>query len=346
MKASSQLVYLTTWLVAATWAAPGRATLVAHYDFNSQTAQDNTVNGNDGTVGAGMSFSNSSPFADGFALQGSGAAGSSGLVDVPNSPSLQGIDDQLTISLWINADSSANANWFRYLRKGDETSASQSWMLNRHSSTQDVNIRIDTAGTGGAHNQNRANASNVVLDGTWRHMAYILDNGSITEITDGVVTASQTYNHGGGFSNTEPLLIAGRGSSNIVGLLDDIGIWDSTLDTGGPLSNSVARAQSIFHLAMKPGLNYDLGEVLQLHDALDAGTPEVVIDGLTWMLVDDGSIGTPEGQVVDTIFNGTPGLSLNLGSGNGFISFVPEPSTGLLFLGGGTALLRMRRRRR
>ena len=212
-------------------ALPAEAGLIAHYGFDDDTATDLSGNANHGTVGSALAFSSSTPTGSGKSLLATGVSGSTGIVTVPTSPSLETIDDELTVAFWMSAVTGDNANWVRIIRRGNEANGAQSWLVNRNSSGNDVLIRIDTTGPGGAFNQNRGGGvGGGVFSDTWRHLAYTLDNGVWEEYVDGALAGTGTYAHGNGFGNTQPLLFAGRGSPNFVGLLDDVAVWSEALE--------------------------------------------------------------------------------------------------------------------
>ena len=112
-------------------------------------------------------------------------------------------------------------------------------------------MRVDTSGAGGVFNQNRGRNASVILDGAWHQMVFTLDNGNWAEYLDGTFVQGGTYNHGGGLFNNQPLLIGGRGSPNMNGNLDDLGVFNQALTAG--------QALSIHPFATEASLLYDLG---------------------------------------------------------------------------------------
>ena len=292
------------------------AELVAYYNFDSSDATDQTANGNHGAVGANISFTGTTPFGGGQALVAPGASGATDIVAVPNAPSLEGITHQLTLSLWLHADAAQNVDWFRFMRKGDEGNPGKSWMLNRNSNTQDVNMRIDTNdGAAGQFNQNVGGDSDAVLDGQWHHLIYTVNNGAWAEYLDGQASGSGTYVHGNGFSNTAPMLIGGRGNPNMNGMMDDVAVFDHAISLG--------EARSVQQFAVESALAYDLGKVNQLFE-LGLGQ-QALINGRTWTGV-DGLVGA-EGSL-EGVWNQ---FAINFGGGMGVAS-IPEPSSGVLLV--------------
>jgi hypothetical protein len=306
------------------------AALVAYYNFNegSGTAvNDSSGNANNGTLGVGAGFSSDSPFSGGTSFNSTLGTAANGTAIIPNSPSLQGITHNLSISLWMKADPTGQPNWVRILRKGNESNPvndNSTWMLNRLSNTNRVVTRIDTSGTGGGFNQNRpgtgATDGLTAFTSNWQHMVFLYSGvagstGTVTGLLNGVQVFSTSYNHGNGLSNTQSLILGGRNDESILGLLDDIGFYNSTLTVG--------EARGIYNLATAFYGNYDLGQVNQLITLHASGSGSTTIDGLRWDFI-DGLTGNPgdfynlNGLIIQQ-FGATTGVA------------VPEPSRAALF---------------
>ena len=299
-------------------AAPSaRAGLVAYYPFDADNAVDLSGNTNDGTVGGSVTFTTETPLASGKAMETTDRGGAY-VVTVPTSPSLEAISDEVTVAFWMKAGTAGQSNWFRIFQHANEGGGTQGWLINRYSSSDETNIRVDTIGQ---FNQNLAEGVNPgTLDDQWHHMVYTLDSDSGTweEYADGA-RATGPYNHGLGFSNTRPLYIAGRNDTGqYIGLLDDVAVWDERLDT--------AQARSLYTVPNDLGLDYDLADVAALWAIHAAGsTGSGVIDGLPWHFTDLLPGSTTLGDAY--ISNGT--MYLVLGNGTG-VAAVPEPSTFVL----------------
>lgn len=179
------LLTLALGLGGGSIAPEADAALVAYYNFNEgsgTTINDSSGNANHGTLGAAAGFSTNSPFAGGTSFDSTAGGTAAGTAVVPNSSSLQGISDNLTISLWMKADASDQINWVRMLRKGNESNPvndNSTWMLNRLSDTNRVVTRIDTSGPGGSFNQNRPGTGGsdglTAFTGGWEHMVLIYE---------------------------------------------------------------------------------------------------------------------------------------------------------------------------
>ena len=207
------------------------ADLIAYYTFDGD-GDDTSGMGNNGTVGASVTFDTDVPaaLAGGQSIRGTAVNGSAGVVTVPNSASLETLKDTMTVSFWVKVDWTANSNWVRLMTRGDEAeNASNSWLINRFNNNDDLLIRTDTQGGGGTFNQNRGGGAGTLQNNQWHHMAYVLDNGNFEEFVDGTSTAAGAYPHGTGFDNSSELLILGRGNGNLNGFMDEVAIWNTPL---------------------------------------------------------------------------------------------------------------------
>lgn len=103
------------------------------------------------------------------------------------------IKDAMTIGFWMRKDPSIIQNTYNILTKAITYGYK---IYTAGDGSPDIAIRLDTtAGT----NQGGGTITDVI-DNTWHHIAYVLDNGSRKAFKDGVLAASDTYNHGDGFS--------------------------------------------------------------------------------------------------------------------------------------------------
>jgi len=123
-------------------------------------------------------------------------------------------------------------------------------------------------------------------------------------------------------------------TDNFLGRMDDVAFLEQSL--------GAIEIGAISSLGSREELKYDLETVVELLDAFDDSQPVVSINGLTWVLIDDGSLTGPEGQVVMNNLN----FAINLGGGNGFATFVPEPSSAALMPPVMAAAAGLRRRKR
>ena len=138
--------------------------------------------------------------------------------EVAEDPRLD-VGDQLTLVFWANGK--APQTWKRIIDKNREETGRLGWEI-QIGDAPNFGMRIDTDA---AENQNYY--ANGVLDGTWHHTAFVLDNGSIKVYTDGELTLDTTYQHGDGFATTDQLQI---GTAGFAGALDDVGLFNVPLE--------------------------------------------------------------------------------------------------------------------
>jgi hypothetical protein len=210
-------------------ALPAQAALVAYYSFDDDTATDLSPNGNHGVVGSAVLFTDDTPLGVGRAAVGQNVRNSTGVIRVPTSAPLQSIDDELTVSFWMRADTDTQT-WGRLLQHAVGT---EGWRVNRYSSGTDINVRVDTLpndGVTGRYNQNIAHTTHDMLDDEWHHLVYILDEGRWEKYMDGSLIGASTYLHGNGVGNTNPLYILGRNNhGDYKGLMDEVAVWNHAL---------------------------------------------------------------------------------------------------------------------
>jgi len=333
----------------AAWAAvePAWAGLIARYNFDDSTATDQSPDGNNGVVGSNLFFTSDTPLGGGLAAgspSNPGGGDPTRVIRVPTSASLESIDDQLSVSFWMKANTASNNNWVRIFQHGTEGNPSRTWLIDRYSDTADVNVRVDTnAGPGGVFNQNIAVGGIPTFDGDWHHVLYTLDSGRYWEYVDGRLSTSGTYAHGDGLYNTLPLYIFGRNNDGeYVGLLDDIAVWSDAKGSAWPAT--------IAALADWYGTSLDdpgVGEVA----SLDTLGDEASAGGSLWMYVND----FPAAMDGNPLFAGrhyfgvdsAPYIIFQSDGQGGWLGVqrVPEPASLWLLAPGGAAALWLLRRR-
>jgi len=295
-----------------------RANLVAYWDFNEGvggTATDQ-VNANVGTL---QNFTGGSEWVAGH----SGAAGDFALdfqgdndfVLVPDSSSVS-VTGDITLSAWVNAD--ALSSPARNLVAKDGNSAYR-WRL------QPVPWLLLNDGASGF--QLFTSNPPAPSTSTWHHTSVSANftTGDVEFYLDGQSLGTFANSETGIADTAGPLRLGTfTGSGEFFdGRMDEIGIFDQDLSDG--------MHGAIHSLAVEPDLQYDLGEVNQLIQAFINSDPSVTVDGLQWLLVNDGSLTGSVGQVETQLNSGFPVFSVNLGGGNGLQSVaVPEPSSWLL----------------
>lgn len=320
-------------------ASPVHAAVVALYSFDAQNGNDSAGN-NNATASGGVSYSTNTPFGSGHAFSVSNAAK---LTATHGTGSTFGaISDNLSVSFWIKAGTTGNADWNRIIRKG--AGGANSWIIGRYSNTADTNIRVDTHSTNGqGYNQNLAVTSSggSILTDEWHLVTYVLEhttgtNGTVKEYLDGVqLGATGSFIFAGGLGNTNALEM-GISSGNWTGLLDDVGIWSNAL--------TAAEARSIYTLGMNSAFSYDLELVTQLHSlfALGSGGGPLNLNGYDWQYSDAlAASGHNPGDLYFSSALNQWVLQMDATSG---LTAAPEPGRTLL-IALSLTLLTLRRRR-
>jgi len=319
MDARLTLIVSTVFAIVGLLGLSAHAGLIGYYSFDGGNADDGSGAGNDGTAGSNIVFSGADvPFGSGLSSEAGSGGGASRVITVPTSSSLEALNHQFTVSFWMKATTGDNDNWVRIFQKGTEGNGSQTWLIDRFSNTARTNMRVDTTGTGGQHNQNIATGGPDTFDGEWHHVLYSIDAGNWEKVVDTGVTTG-TYNHGQGLSNTRPIYIFGRnGAGQYVGLLDDIGIWDEPL--------SEAEGKAVHNVAVASGLAYGADDAQKLFELFDAGRGSATIGNYDW--VHASGLGGAPGDVLPE-YGALYSLVLD-GNGNG-LTMAPEPTTVLVW---------------
>jgi hypothetical protein len=206
---------------AATLARPGNMLgIVGSWSFNifhGASLPDYSGRGNTGTL--------SGSYTSGVGVQGNAfSAGSAGTgkFTIPNSSSLN-LNSVATISFWINSAQSATA-YSSILQKSDFSTAG--WVIQQSNATTGLYLRIDTSG-----GTNQTYPAMTALDGTWHHIVFVLNNGSVAQYKDGTLANTGTYIPGTGFSIPTQSLLLNPGSHFPNMLIDDFRIYNRALSS-------------------------------------------------------------------------------------------------------------------
>ncbi len=320
-RSTSTLAFLAAAVTLALAGLTADAAMIGYYSFDDGTGIDGSGAGNNGTMGSSITFGSDVPFGTGLSGENHGT-GAANVMTVPTSPTLESIDDQLTLSFWMKANTTDNDSWERIFQHGTEGSNTRTWLIDQFGSSGKTNMRVDTQPNDdvtGDHNQNIATGGPVTFDDQWHYVFYTVDTGNFGKIVNDVSVTTGTYKDGDGLYNTRPLYIFGRnGGGEYVGMLDDIGIWNTAL--------SLAEGQAIYNLAMEPGLAYGAGNAQALFDLFAAGGGATDIGGDNWVNT-SGLTGSP-GDVVH-VHGARYALVLD-SAGNGVV-MIPEPATLLVW---------------
>ena len=221
-------------------ATTANAALVAHYNFDDDTATDLSGNDNDGTLGALTAFSTDNPFGVGNG-KSANFGGDTGVIEVPTSASLNavgaGATAKMTIALWAKFPAT-EPTWIRYIQQRDGVMGGDGWFLTGDGDDRIIVFDPTDSGeqnVGGAVGLTNGAKMTPYKDDAWHHIAFTMDGTHVRGYVDGVFIDNWAYTHGTGFASSGSLFIGGRsnveGTSNTPteGSLDDIGLWDEVL---------------------------------------------------------------------------------------------------------------------
>ena len=180
-------------------------------------AYDVTANDNDAAV-------TNATFVSGKGGNALDFDGTGDYADIANSASVT-IDDNITIAFWVNG--AAQPGYHR-LVANKTPSGGDGFEINVQSGTDDVTFGVSTSG--GSSQTFRIYD---VLDSTWHHLAYTLNNGTIGTYLDGsqVTSLGTSYTHGDGFGNSNDWVLAADVNHNqeFDGMLDDFRLYSTAL---------------------------------------------------------------------------------------------------------------------
>ncbi len=201
-------------------AAPAQAALVGYWNFDSEDATDLSGQANHGTVNGSAAFSSDVPLEI-----GSGKSidldGVDDFVQIAHSASLA-FNDTVTVSMWIKGDPNDPSEWTRPFSKD----AGWGIEVQRYGAGGTAQLRVDTSDY-----NNHCRTIGTLFNDTWRHLAFVIDTGSVALFLDGAKSTYE-YPHGNGFGNTGPVYIGKSGQESgreFKGLIDDVAIWDHAL---------------------------------------------------------------------------------------------------------------------
>lgn len=188
------------------WHLGGSGTATDSTGQHPGTVTGSGVSTTAGTIGDACSFA-----GDGSRITATGTA--------------LNIGNDLTITYWMKgAAANQPGTYTRVISKN--TDSVTGWEYQRNEAGANQFIRIDTSG---GNNQLRSVAPNA-FDGNWHFigtsMGTSMGSGTVVGYLDGGSPTTNSYAHGGGFSNTEPLTIGARvgGGNPFRGLIDEVRI--------------------------------------------------------------------------------------------------------------------------
>jgi hypothetical protein len=202
--------------------------LVGYWPFNGN-ANDESGNGNNGVVHEAtlaadrMGNGNSAYNFDGI----------SNYISINNSPSLNIIGTQITLSFWLCSNNNSNDANYKGISKGGYDVGSGYEFIYRNSFSGDNGVISITGGTGIQACDVGYNMNSTF--GQWIHLAVTLNNGVASFYVNGGYQVGNNLNQISQFvSNNSELLFGKRNPANsnsgyLKGKMDDIGIWNRAL---------------------------------------------------------------------------------------------------------------------
>ena len=192
--------------------------LVGYWTFDEgsgTTAYDSSGKGNDG-VWSGPSIhyatGKTGPYSAIF------NESESNYVDCPPNDSLD-FRDTFSLSFWIKG-SVGTSNWPHFISKRDGENYI-GWQTQIYGQGPDIYLRIDTSAM-----TNQTSGVLTVLDETWHHAVFVINNGSKEYYLDGVKRHSGSFSVGGGMiAHSTPLHFGGR----MIVQLDDVRLFNRSL---------------------------------------------------------------------------------------------------------------------
>jgi hypothetical protein len=302
----------TDWIKMGPTPASGDTTsdlvLYLKLDETSGTiVNDSSGNNYDGTL-TGYADPNASWVTDAIA-GGAHLSGYNALYDEvaidSSAPLLDAIDDTMTIALWIKSTGDPVA-WPSIVAKLNPGTAG--WGIYRNNTTNHLYLRVDTSA--GANQTSTTELSNV-LDGTWHHVAYTLDNGVMKGYLDGALINDSTYSHGTGFATS--------GATDL-----DFGIIGAYYDEIRVYSRALSGTdiQTLYDSAGSGDYNTSLALHWKLDETSGTTANDASGNGRTGTMT-NGLSGT------DTV-SGKDGTAINFGGGDDYINgaSITSPSAG------------------
>ena len=133
--------------------------------------------------------------------------------------------DEITISGWIKNVDDFKSPWLPILVK---TKDGRGWNIHRNNTTNEIYLRVDTDLSS---NSTCFTSGASPLDGSWHHIAFTLNRGSVKAYVDGLLVNTCSYSHGAGFSTSSDTLLrffrASYGSSSTT--FDEWTFWTKEL---------------------------------------------------------------------------------------------------------------------
>jgi hypothetical protein len=205
----------TTVSITVTYNATQTPGLVAAYGFNESSGTgvvDISGNNNNGTLGSGVTRTATGKFGGALVFNGT-----SGLVTIPNSASLQ-LTTGMTLEAWVNP-SVVNSAWRDVVYKGND---------NYYLSGTSTNA--GRPAVGGTFSIPEAYGTAILATNTWTHLAATYDRVTLRLYVNGVQVSSLART-GNIATSTNPLQIGGDSlfGQFFQGMIDEVRVYNRAL---------------------------------------------------------------------------------------------------------------------
>ena len=210
----------TTVSITVTYSATQPTGLVAAYGFNESSGTsvlDASGSNNNGTFGSGVTRTTSGKFGGALVFNGS-----SGLVTIPNSASLQ-LTTGMTLEAWVNPSVVTSA-WRDVIYKGNDNYYLEG--------TSDNGGRPGAGGTFGGAGAVTYGAAALAAN-TWTHLAVTYDRVTLRLYVNGAQVSSLART-GNIATSTNPLQIGGDSlfGQFFQGMIDEVRVYNVALTRG------------------------------------------------------------------------------------------------------------------
>lgn len=202
----------------------GGDNLIAWWELDESdgtTARDSSLYANSGDLEGGMTFSsNSTAGVFGQALY---FDGTDDAVSIATPSDALNAGNIISVSLWLKGDPVQPTTYGRPISK---SGGATGWEMQIQNANPNVQLRLDTS-----DGSNQLSAAATVLDNAWHNYTFTISGNSRIIYLDGNEVVNNTFNYGGGFSNTSSITFgkANNSTKYFQGCIDDVRIYSRVL---------------------------------------------------------------------------------------------------------------------
>jgi len=230
-------------------------------------------------------------------------------IHVPHSPILDSLDKQITIAFWMKDDGSGSSGQIV-----SKYNSNNGWVVLRKGTQGKIRILLRTDG----NNDWIDIDDSSVFDGSWHHIAFVIDAGRVSGYVNGDLRVTDSYTEGSGLVNNEDIILGKYYKGNI----DEFKIFNK--DLSSPNIKDIYDNENA-------GKNYD-GEERTVVDCNVGLIAEYRFDECEWSgeadEVKDNSANTYDGKAelgASTVDNQNGGINRNGSFSNNYISLEDFP---------------------